>query len=515
MLFEVQWTIKPKFNFLKVKNAHKNNAIIFNHSVKSCAFDRSRKIKFIFAISSNCKDYKGRQKIRATWGNKTLAKRMTIDVDIHLMFTVNSTCVSEVAENDVLFPQEGTYDIEILLFDYIARFCKNSTHLYRGYSTEFLSQHRLFKEIRGLQTNKRFMLGEVVNSMYLGERVNNECNMGLRPRHFKHIQFFSNLRYVCSTSLAIAIHNLIRQSLIAKSAIDIHSCESFYSAQLQKKFGNIFRDSPYFTPHEKYKKQPCYLFRTIVHSSESQIWPTYLLQHKFCQSIRYTWKKFKKTVMEGKQLFTEIFSSFHKFDQKLSNLKLKCLSHPFCSGLTMMDKSTSNDQISFSISGIAPNPTFRENIKNATAWKLMPPSAIDVYIEGKLTQLSQTWRYPVENVGKFICRGNEVGTDVLVHLIFAIKSICKNEDRRSIIRQTWGNISMLNMINKSVNVELVFLMGSCPTQNQSKLDEEIVQYGDILQWRFDDTFQVHFFCVCASSTFFSMTKCIDLSIKYI
>ncbi|XP_053558845.1 N-acetyllactosaminide beta-1,3-N-acetylglucosaminyltransferase 3-like [Bombina bombina] len=85
------------------------------------------------------------------------------------------------------------------------------------------------------------------------------------------------------------------------------------------------------------------------------------------------------------------------------------------------------------------------------------------------------------------CGGSVASKNVF--LLLAIKSSPANYERRSIIRQTWGEEGAYN----GVQVRRIFLSGIPKNQKDEKrmrqlLTLESQMYGDILQWEFQDTF---------------------------
>lgn len=79
-----------------------------------------------------------------------------------------------------------------------------------------------------------------------------------------------------------------------------------------------------------------------------------------------------------------------------------------------------------------------------------------------------------------------------VNLVMAIKSGCKNKERRDAIRQTWGNRNFYQTNHKmpSIDMKLLFLLGACKTEGESELlFEENLETKDIIQWDFFDSFQ--------------------------
>ena len=76
-----------------------------------------------------------------------------------------------------------------------------------------------------------------------------------------------------------------------------------------------------------------------------------------------------------------------------------------------------------------------------------------------------------------------------INLLIAIKSICKNSDRRNSIRMSWGNSSWTEE-NLEIHSKTVFLLGACNSQtDQNSIEVEEALTNDIIQWDFLDTFQ--------------------------
>ncbi|XP_069789359.1 N-acetyllactosaminide beta-1,3-N-acetylglucosaminyltransferase 4-like [Narcine bancroftii] len=73
-------------------------------------------------------------------------------------------------------------------------------------------------------------------------------------------------------------------------------------------------------------------------------------------------------------------------------------------------------------------------------------------------------------------------------LLLAIKSTASNIDRRITIRNTWGKAGVIN----GVEIKLVFLLGDTKDFRGQPLERllayETRQFGDILQWEFQDSF---------------------------
>ena len=93
-----------------------------------------------------------------------------------------------------------------------------------------------------------------------------------------------------------------------------------------------------------------------------------------------------------------------------------------------------------------------------------------------------------------------------INLLIAIKSGCRNIDRRNAIRQTWGNRNYVREEHPELNMDarVIFLLGACKKAKNEKnrhsnnniiggFDEivhvENKEHQDMIQWDFEDTFQ--------------------------
>lgn len=76
-----------------------------------------------------------------------------------------------------------------------------------------------------------------------------------------------------------------------------------------------------------------------------------------------------------------------------------------------------------------------------------------------------------------------------VFLLMVVKSLCASRERRSAVRQTWGNVTWAKH-ELGVRIRLMFLLGRCENQElQEQIHREDELNSDILQWNFFDSFR--------------------------
>ena len=76
-----------------------------------------------------------------------------------------------------------------------------------------------------------------------------------------------------------------------------------------------------------------------------------------------------------------------------------------------------------------------------------------------------------------------------INLIVFIPSAIQNSQRRDFIRNTWANVTTIN----GVNIKVVFILGTAPaidsSKDQHKLQKEMYQHKDMVQFDFHDTYK--------------------------
>ncbi|XP_019403605.1 PREDICTED: N-acetyllactosaminide beta-1,3-N-acetylglucosaminyltransferase 3 [Crocodylus porosus] len=130
-----------------------------------------------------------------------------------------------------------------------------------------------------------------------------------------------------------------------------------------------------------------------------------------------------------------------------------------------------------------PTPVCRENasVANLSGFAGLPAHVKDFLRYRHCREFPQVLDVP----GK--CGGPEASRGVF--LILAIKSAPANYERREIIRKTWG----AERTYAGARIRRVFLVGTVlDPREASKLDQllqlEAAEHGDVLQWRFVDSF---------------------------
>ena len=66
-----------------------------------------------------------------------------------------------------------------------------------------------------------------------------------------------------------------------------------------------------------------------------------------------------------------------------------------------------------------------------------------------------------------------------------VKSKAEYNERRQIIRETWGSVFYMN----GAKITTIFVIGRAKNTRQKNIDEEHERFGDILQIDEDDDYQ--------------------------